>query len=378
MKKSKATDCVHAGAYFDTKTRGIISPVFKASAYDYEDVDVLAYPRYFNTPNQKVVADKMAILEHTEGALVMSSGMAAISTALFSMLKTGDHAVFQNDLYGGTHEAIIFECEKFQIDYTFVDATNHKEVEKAFQENTKVVYIETPSNPLLQIIDIEAIAKLAKKHKVISIFDNTFASPINQTPHDFGIDIVTHSGTKYLGGHSDLCCGIITSSKALIGTMWDTAIHFGGSLDADSCYLLERSLKTLELRVTRQNENAQKLAEFLDAQPYISKVFYPGLVNHENHELAKKQMHGFGGMLSVDLNMNIEIMEASLDKMKLVKRAISLGGVETTVSTPVKTSHAKMRPEDRIKCGITATMIRISVGIESVDDIIGDFDQAFQ
>ena len=378
MKKSKATECVHAGAYFDTHTKGVVSPVFKASAYDYEGVDELAYPRYFNTPNQKVVADKMATLEHAEGALVMSSGMAAISTALFSVLKTGDHAVFQNDLYGGTHQAIIFECEKFQIKYTFVDATNHEEIEKAFQANTKVLYIETPSNPLLQIIDLDAVAKLAKKQKIITIIDNTFASPINQTPHDFGIDIVTHSGTKYLGGHSDLCCGIITSSHVLVKKMWGTAIHFGGSLDADSCYLLERSLKTLELRVTRQNENAQKLAEFLHEQSYIKKVFYPGLTTHDNHELAKQQMHGFGGMLSVDLNMGIPQMEFSLDKLKITKRAISLGGVETTVSTPVKTSHAKMTPEDREKCGITATMIRISVGIESVEDLIHDFHTAFK
>lgn len=378
MKTSKSTKCVHAGAYFDQKTKGIVSPIFKSTAFDYEDVDVMAYPRYFNTPNQKIVSDKMAVLENAEAALVLSSGMAAISTALFSVLKSGDHAVFQNDLYGGTHHAIILECEKFNIGYSFVNATNLKEVKDAIRDNTKLIYIETPSNPLLQIVDIKAISGLAKQHNLVTIIDNTFASPINQTPHDFGIDIVTHSGTKYLGGHSDICSGVITASKAMIEKMWGTAIHFGGSLNAETCYLLERSLKTLELRVVRQNENAQALAEYFSASDYVKKVYYPGLPSHEGHEIAKVQMNGFSGMLTIDLNMPSEKLNNCLGRLKVAKRAISLGGVETTVGTPVKTSHAKMTPEARKECGITDSMLRVSVGIEGIEDLKNDFDLAFK
>lgn len=370
---NKQTQCVHSGGIIDEKTKGAITPIYTSTAYDYIDVDIHAYPRYFNTPNQRVVSEKLAALENGEAAIVFGSGMAAVSTVLFSFLKTGDHAIFQNDLYGGTHHAIAKEMEKFGIDYTLVDGMEVSNYEKAVKPNTKLIYIETPSNPLLKIIDIKAIAKVAKGNNLISVIDNTFASPINQNPIDLGIDVVVHSGTKYLGGHSDICCGVAVTSKKLNEQIWGSAIHFGGSLNAQMCYLLERSLKTLSLRVNQQNSNAQQISEFLQAHPKVNNVYYPGLSTHEGHELAKAQMKGFGGMLSFEVQTDPNKFVKSL---RLIKPAMSLGGVESTITSPVQTSHSKISKEERAKVGISDQLLRVSVGIEHADDLIADLDQA--
>jgi cystathionine beta-lyase/cystathionine gamma-synthase len=376
MKKkytSKLTESVHAGSIGDTLFHGAVTPVFPASAYDYEGVETSMYPRYFNTPNQKVVSDKLAALENGEDALIFSSGMAAILTSLFAVLKKGDHAVFQNDLYGGTYHAIVTELPKYGIDYTIIDGTDPSNFEKSIRKETKVIYIETPSNPTLRIIDIKAVAAIAKKHNIITVIDNTFASPVNQNPIDLGIDIVTHSGTKYIGGHSDICCGVAVSTKELIKKIWGSAINFGGSLDAHTCWLVERSLKTIVLRVRQQNANAQAIAEFLSKDSRIKTVYYPGLPSHQDHEIAKAQMPGgFGGMLS------FEVPDANkfLGKLQLIKRAISLGGVESTITSPVKTSHKKMPSEQRAEIGVTDNLVRLSVGIEEAKDLIDDIKQA--
>lgn len=374
MKKptAKRTLAVHAGSPGDPQYGGRVTPVFTASAYDYEQE--VRYPRYFNTPNHAAVARKMAALEKGEEALVFSTGMAAIMTSLFALLRAGDHVVLQQDLYGGTHHAVIHEFQRFDIRFTLVDAADPRNFEKAITNKTRVVYIETPSNPLLKITDITAVAKIARKHKLISMIDNTFASPVNQNPIELGIDVVLHSGTKYIGGHSDLMCGVAVASRKLIETIRASATHFGGSLDAHTCALVERSLKTIVLRLQQQNENAMILAEYLENESRVAAVYYPGLKKHPGYAVAKKQMTGgFGGMVSFEVKKN---PDKFLDKLKVIHRAVSLGGVESTICSSVRTSHAKLTPAERKKAGISDNLLRFSVGIEDAQDLIADIKQA--
>ena len=299
MKKSQrtATQCVHSGGIIDPHTKGMVTPVYTSTAYDYQDMDMPVYPRYFNTPNQKVVVDKLCALENGKAGLLTSSGMSAISSVLFSLLRTGDHAIFAGNLYGGTYHAVINELTKFGISYSFCKG-DHDSIRSEINESTRVIYFETPSNPLLEIIDIRKVAGISKDNDITTIIDNTFATPINQTPLDLGINIVIHSGTKYLGGHSDLICGAVVSDKLLIEKIWETAVHFGGNVNAATATLLERSLKTLSIRVAKQNENAMEMATFLEQHNKIDKVFYPGLRSHPGYDVASSQMSGFGGMLS--------------------------------------------------------------------------------
>ncbi len=372
MSKSKLTQSVHVGSVGDPLYGGVVNPIYTSAAYDYETE--VRYPRYFNTPNQNAVVEKMAALENGQDGLLFSSGMAAIMTSLFAMVKQGDHILFQNDLYGGTHHAALNELNRYGISYSMVDADDLGTFEKAIQKNTKVIYIETPSNPLLKITDIAAVAKLARKYSITTIIDNTFASPVNQNPIDWGIDIVTHSGTKYIGGHSDLCCGVVVTTKKLTQKIKSSALHFGGSLDAQTSYLVERSLKTIVLRVKQQNKNALTLANFLQAESKVGRVYYPGLKDHPLHKVAKKQMPGgFGGMLSFEVKGN---PERFLKRLKLIRKAVSLGGVESTITSPVKTSHAKLSAAERAKVGITDKLLRLSVGIEEAEDLVKDIQQA--
>lgn len=371
-KISKLTQSVHVGSPGDPLFGGVVTPIYPSAAYDYE-TDVL-YPRYYNTPNQKAVVEKLAALENGEDGLVFSSGMAAIMTSIFAMMKAGDHILFQHDLYGGTHHAALHELERYGMEYSMVDVSDLKNFEKAIRKNTKVIYVETPSNPLLKITNLKAVAKIARAHGLVTIIDNTFASPVNQNPIDLGIDIVTHSGTKYIGGHSDICCGAMVASKKLTDQIKLSALHFGGSLDAHSCYLVERSLKTIVLRVNQQNKNAMVLAKFLESEPKIGSVFYPGLKNHPGHAIAKKQMPGgFGGMLSFEVKGD---PDKFIKKLKLIKRAISLGGVESTITSPVRTSHAKLTAAERKTVGISDKLLRFSVGIEEAEDLINDIKNA--
>jgi len=374
--KAIETKCIHSGTMRDEKSRGLITPIYTSSSFEYIDADENVYPRYFNTPNQKAVAQKLASMENGEKGLLFSSGMAAIMTTLFSSLKSGDHAIFQNDLYGGTHHAVIMELERFGIEYTFVDAFYPEQIPDSIRNNTKLIYIETPSNPLLKIIDIERVVKIAKDHNLLTIIDNTFASPINQLPIDLGIDISLHSGTKYLGGHSDLCCGALVTNKSLFGIIEASAANYGGSLNAITCYLLERSLKTLSIRVEKQTANAIEVAGFLADHPKVVKVHYPGLVDHPNHDIAKKQMKGFGGMLSFELDGDINASNIFAKKLKLITPAMSLGGVETIMSSPAQTSHSKIGKKEREKMGIKDGLVRLSIGIEGYEDLIEDLDQA--
>lgn len=376
-KKGLNTICTHVGELVDKQYKGAISPLYMSTSYAFDDVDVNRYPRYFNTPNQEGLCKKIAALEHTEAALIFGSGMAAVSTALMAFLRAGDHVVLQQTLYGGTYNLVTEEFSKYGIQYSFTQGWEAKDFEEKIQANTKVIYIETPSNPLLTITDIEAVAAIARKHGITSMIDNTFASPVNQNPVDFGIDVVIHSATKYMGGHSDICAGAVASTEANMDRIFHLAKNFGGSLSDYTVWLLERSIKTMGIRVRAQNENAMAMATYLVDHEDIVTVYYPGLPSHDGHALAKRQMKGFGGMLSFELKPYIDASKFQ-KALKLIKSSMSLAGVESTLLSPTKTSHALMSPEVRAEQGISDGLIRFSVGIEEVADLIEDIDQAIR
>ncbi len=371
----KDTVCVHAGSIKDSQFGGVNSPIYTSSAFEFLDQEDSQYPRYFNTPNQKAISDKICALEEGEAGMVLSSGMAAISTVFASLLKVGDHVILQEAIYGGTHYFAKTQLEKLGVTYTMVSGTSVEHYKNAIQDNTKVLYFETPGNPLLDIIDVEAMALLAKEHQLTSVIDNTFASPINLNPISFGVDVVIHSGTKYLGGHSDLCFGAVVTNNRIRQAMQNTAINWGGSLNGQTCALIERSLKTLALRVHQQNHNAMKIAETLYGHKSVDQVYYPGLPSHPGHEVAKRQMKGFGGMLSFSLGGG-QRAEQYCRNLKLVATAVSLGGIESSVTIPSITSHAKLSAADREKAGINDHLIRLSVGIEDGEDLVSDLLQA--
>lgn len=371
------TVCTHAGELEDTQYKGAVSPLYMSTSYAFEDVEVKRYPRYFNTPNQVALAKKIAALEHGEEALIFGSGMAAVSTSLLAFLHKGDHVVFQNTLYGGTSNLVVEEFKKFGIEYSFTVDYRPESFEAEIKDNTKVIYIETPSNPLLTITNVQAVAEIAKKHNLVSMIDNTFASPVNQNPIKLGIDIVIHSATKYMGGHSDILAGAVISSQDNMDTIFQLAKNFGGSLSDYTVWLLERSIKTMGLRVKAQNKNAGKLARYLENHPDVARVYYPGLESHPDHEMAKQQMKGFGGMLSFELRdgLNADVFQK---KLKLIKSSMSLAGVESTILSPSKTSHGLLTPEEREKQGIKDGLLRFSVGIEEKKDLIADIEQALK
>jgi cystathionine beta-lyase len=378
MNKKKLginTICTHVGGINDEQFKGAISPIYMSTSYAFDNVDVKRYPRYLNTPNQEALVQKIAALEKTENALIFGSGMAAISTTILAFLKQGDHIVLQQTLYGGTFNFVLEELKKFGIEYSFTKDLNIESFKECIQSNTKVIYVETPSNPLLTITDLQAVSELAKEYDVLAMIDNTFASPINQTPIDFGIDIMIHSATKYMGGHSDILAGAVAASNEHIEMIWNTAINFGGSLSDFTVWMLERSLKTMNLRVKCQSENALTIANYLESNPNVSKVYYPGLESHPDHELAKRQMKGFGGMLSFELNEGIDALEFQR-KLQLIKPSMSLAGVESTMLNPAVASHALLSQEERDNQGITDGLIRFSVGIEETEDLIADIEQS--
>jgi cystathionine beta-lyase len=378
-KPHPLTQAVHSGKEKPERNIGVNTPIFTDSAFKYRETEVVMYPRYFNTPNNVAAAAKIASLENAESALIFSSGMAAISSALSTFLSSGDHVIFSKELYGGTYNLITREFPKNGINYSMVESNDIEAFQRCLRKETKVIYLESPSNPLLTITDIHSVAELAHQHNLITMIDNTFASPVNQNPIDLGIDVVLHSGTKYLGGHSDLCFGVAAATKSLIKGMHQTALNLGGSLNAADLYMVERSLKTLILRVRQQTANAKELALRLHRHDMIRQVYYPGLPEHPGHEVAKKQMQDFGAMLAFNLKTDdAEDVNHFLNKLQLITPAISLGGVETTICSPVETSHAKMPEHERLKLGITWFTLRLSVGIEYVEDLYHDLDTALE
>lgn len=371
------TICIHIGEIEDTQFKGSVSPIFMSSSYEFMDVDVKRYPRYFNTPNQDFLAKKIAALENTEAAMIFGSGMAAISTTLLAFLDAGDHIILQKDIYGGTRNLVEAHFDRYKIEYTFTEGLNVDDFSKCIQKNTKLIYIESPSNPLLKLVDIEAIANLSKSKGLLSVIDNTFATPIIQKPINLGVDIVLHSATKYFGGHSDICAGAVAAKQEHIDVIWNLAKNLGGSLSDFMVWMLERSMKTLSVRVKTQQKNAKKIAKKLNKNEAVSKVYYPGLKSHPSYKLAKKQMKGFGAMLSFELNEELDT-EQFLKALKLIKPSMSLAGVESTMLLPALTSHALLTPEERKAQGINDGLIRFSVGLEDVSDLMNDIEQALK
>jgi cystathionine beta-lyase len=323
------TKCVHSGKYRDSTVRGVTSPIFTSSSYEYLGREESPYPRYFNLPNQEAVVQKLCALEGAESGVLFSSGMAAISTSVLAFAHAGDHVVLLDALYGGTHAFATDTFDRLGISYAFA-ATDADSIAEALRPETKVMVLESPTNPLLGVLDIRRVADIARSRNITTIMDNTFATPINQNPLALGMDVVVNSGTKYLGGHSDLCCGVAVASVEKAEAIRSLACHLGGSLNAITCYLLERSLKTLALRVERQSHNAGTIAEFLASHKAVGRVNYPGLPGFKGHEIAKTQMKGFGGMLSFELD---EALAPAffLRSLRLITPALSLGGVETLI-----------------------------------------------
>lgn len=377
MPTQKATQCVHAGQ--TQGTRGMTSDIQTATSFRFlEETDEVVYPRYFNVSNQKVVAGKIAALENGEQGLVLGSGMAAIVSVLMALLKQGDHAVIHGGVYGGTRSFCTERLPEYGVDRTFVDGCDLQSFESQLRENTKVLLFESPTNPLLQIVDIRAVARLAAEKGIVTILDNTFATPILQNPLDLGIDVVVHSGTKYLNGHSDVNCGAVVTSAELMAKIVPIACQFGGTLDVRGCYLLERGLKTLALRVQRQCENAGQLAQALAAHRRVRAVNYPGLAEHPGREIAAQQMRCFGAMMSFELDTDAPTAKRILSRLQVATPAVSLGGVETILCFPKDTSHAKISAEERASAGISDTLVRLSVGIEDIGDLLADFEQALE
>jgi cystathionine beta-lyase/cystathionine gamma-synthase len=344
-----------------------------AGEASYHDV---RYIRLNNTPNHLALHQKLAALENAEAALVTASGMAAISTTLLTILAVGDHLLIQDCLYGGTHDLLTKDFATFGLSYDFIDGDEPTSWKRKLRPNTKAIYVETMSNPLLQVGDLQAIVYFAKEHDLVSIIDNTFASPVNFRPPEWGFDLSLHSGTKYLNGHSDIVAGAVIGRAELVTKITHKLNHLGGSLDPHAAFLLHRGLKTLAVRMHYQNESALKVAHFLESHPAVTQVNYPGLESHPRHHRARELFEGFSGMLSFELKGEVEAAERFIRKTTLATVAPSLGGIETLVTRPATTSHAGMAPEDRRRLGITDGLIRVSIGIEATEDLLEDFEQA--
>lgn len=374
------TRLIHAGEPRPRILGAVSMPIFQSSTFEYAgegSYHDVRYIRLNNTPNHLVLHEKLAALEGAEAALVTSSGMAAISTTLLALLSSGDHLIAQDSLYGGTYELLREDLPKLGVSVTFVDGDDPGSWEAALRPTTRALYVETLTNPLLRLGDLEEAARFARAHKLISIIDNTFASPLLFRPPEHGFDLSLHSGTKYLNGHSDLVAGAVIGRAALVEKVKHKLDHLGGSLDPHACALLHRGLKTLALRLRHQSASALQLARALEQHPKVAKVNYPGLESHPRHARAGGLLEGgFGGMLSFEPRGGVDAAERILGAMTLALSAPSLGGVETLVTRPATTSHAGMPPEERQRRGISDALIRVSVGIEATEDLLEDFRRA--
>lgn len=379
------TSAVHGAADLKKKNGPVSPPIYQTSTFEVTDNEeqqrVTGTDRYYTrwgNPTVTVVEETLAEIEGTDGARVFASGMGAITSTVLALLKTGDHIVAQRDIYGGVTKFFSEWLPKVAIETTFVDTTNYEEYEGAIRPNTRMIYVESPSNPALRVIDFAKIAALAKKHNLISMIDSTFGTPVNQHPAKYGFDLVMHSGTKYLSGHADLTCGVVCGRQELMQELWETRTTLGNCMDPHAAWLLIRGLKTLAVRVQRQNENAQRVAEFLERNAKVRHVHYPFLKSHPQHAMARQQMTGGGGMVTFEVEGTGEDARRVSEAMRLFTLATSLGSVESLVSIPVLTSHAMISAEQREEMGVTEQMIRLSVGIENAEELIADLDQALE
>src|ERR1700722_10924514 len=377
--KGLETKLIHAGEPEPLIEGAVAMPIFQSSTYEYAgqtSYHDLRYIRLNNTPNHTVLHRKLAALENAESALVAGSGMAAISATLLTVLAGGGHLLAQDCVYGGTHDLLVEEFPRYGLSVDFVDGDEPATWREAIRPNTKAIYVEAMSNPLLQVSDLQAAVDFAAENGLVSIIDNTFASPINFRPAEIGFDLSIHSGTKYLNGHTDIVAGAVIGRADLVESITHTQNHLGGSLDPHACFLLHRGMKTLAVRVRHQNESALKIARFLEAHPKVRQVNYPGLESSPDHLRACDLLDGFGGMLSFELEGGVAAADNFIDHVTLPISAPSLGGVESLITRPATTSHSGMTPEERSLAGITEGLIRLSVGLEATEDLIEDFSRS--
>lgn len=379
--KRVETKLIHAGEPEPRILGAVTLPIFQTAMFEYageESYHDIRYIRLNNSPNHLALHRKLAALENAEAALVAASGMAAITTTLLTVLSAGDHLLAQDCLYGGTHDFLTQDFAGFGLEFDFISGDDPDSWKSKLRPNTKAIYVEAMSNPLLQVSDLKAASAFGKENGLVSLIDNTFASPINFRPAERGFDVSLHSCTKYLNGHSDIVGGACIGRADLIEKITHKLNHLGGSMDPHAAFLLHRGMKTLALRVRWQNESALKIARFLEGHPAIERVNYPGLESHPAHSRARDLFDGFSGMLSFEIKGGVDAAEKFMTKARLPIVAPSLGGVETLITRPATTSHSGMSREDRKRLGITDSLIRMSVGIEATDEIIEDFDQALR
>jgi len=375
------TQLIHAGEEDKDYAGAVVLPIFQSATFAYSGQDSyhdLKYIRLNNTPNHIAVQKKLAQIEGGEAALVTASGMAAITTALLTVLKKGDHLLAQDCLYGGTLAFLAHDLADFGIDLDFVPGNAPEVWEQMVRPETRAIYVEPMSNPLLEVADLEVVVAFAQSHGLVSMIDNTFPSPVNFRPIEMGFDLVMHSCTKYLNGHSDIVAGCVIGSQKIVEKVTHRLNHLGGCLDPHACFLLLRGMKTLVLRMMKQNENAQTLAEFLEKHPAVDRVNYPGLATHPQHDRAKALFSGFGGVLSVEVKGDVATADRVMSRLELPVIAPSLGGLETLITRPVQTSHAGLSTEELKVAGISDRLIRVAVGIEDARDLCADFGQALE
>jgi cystathionine beta-lyase/cystathionine gamma-synthase len=384
--KGMSTAAVHSGEAKDEQFGSVNVPIFQTSTFYFPTEDPRTwegqvpdgsyiYTRYGN-PTIRAAEDKIAYLEGADKGLIFSSGMAAIAATLMTLLGDRDQLVSVEDVYGGTFNLMKNEFSRLGVQIKFVDSTKTSEIIAAITDKTKVVYLESPTNPMLKLVDIPVVAKAAHDKGATVVIDNTFATPVNQNPISMGVDVVIHSCTKYLNGHSDLIAGAVVGKSAMIDSIWKKRVVFGGSLDPIGAYLLIRGMKTLVIRMARHNENGKAIAEYLEDHRKVERVYYPGLASHPQHELASRLLRGFGGMVSFEVAGGRDAAENVLRSLSLIKKATSLGGVDSLASMPLNSSHAALSPSDRTRLGIKDSLIRLSIGIEDVEDLKEDIDQA--
>jgi cystathionine beta-lyase/cystathionine gamma-synthase len=379
------TAAVRGASDLEKKNGPVTPPIYQTSTFEVTDNDeqqrVTTTDRYYTrwgNPTITVAEQTIAAIEGVEAARVFASGMGAITTTLMALLKAGDHIVAQRDIYGGVTKFLSQWLPKMGIETTFVGTVDYAQYAGAIRPNTTLLYLESPTNPALRVVDFKRMAALAKQHRLISMVDSTFGTPINQHPAEYGIDLVMHSGTKYLSGHADLTCGAVVGRYELLQQIHETRTTLGNCMDPHAAWLLARGLKTLAVRVARQNENALRVAEFLEQHAKVRRVHYPFLKSHPQHAIARQQMSAGGGMVTFEIEGTGEDARCVSEAMSLFTLATSLGGVESLVSIPVLTSHAMISAEQREKMGVTEQMVRLSVGIESADDLIADLEHALE
>ena len=382
-----STRSVHGTEEADKQTGSVTTPIYQTATFAFTKAEEVAraargesssyvYSRWDN-PTVKTLETKVADLEGVEDAAFFSSGMAAISTAVISLVQRGDHVLGIRDLYGESYKLIHDFLPRFGVESSLVDTGDYAAMKREVRSNTKIVYIESPTNPTIKVVDIARAAAIAHEVGARLLIDSTFASPINQKPLKRGADLVLHSATKYLNGHADVTAGVSAGPSDLIQKIKSTRRTLGGTLDPHAAYLILRGIKTLALRVEKNNRNAQALAEYLSKHEKVVRVNYPGLKTHPQHELAKEQMTGFGGVLSFEVRGGLEDAMRFTESLRLATLGASLGGVETLVSQPATLTHLQLSPEERKKSGMPETLVRVAVGVEDAEDLIKDFEQAF-